>query len=469
VGNSANITIDNGKFAVNGKINLEAGSTKDEKENLISTSLEANSNVYCHEIVTSGKHTNTKIDGTLYIEDDMEFNKSNTIMNIGTWMGFNDTSDSSMSSAILFNDKNGLESVTVNIGKAFLAGTAFLGDLGYKTGESVSVRGNYRAYQGMIKDEFIDSADDNYIYRSSNVIFKNYGGLSLFDDYKGRELNADSDITSHKTKYFMLSYNMSNRTVDETNPSPFITITPNFTNLDDNNGVTMTVGNWAYSTGVCYNNGWFEDITSDEAEAEKENAGKDYEKHTKYFGYGEGNKHREIEEGKTPVVVGESGWINSGEAFANLIDAHGIYPDVKADEIVVVVSNGNDPLELTDSINGKKGIIIAGGDIKVNGTSDIIFDGIIICGGNLIINNNFTVNSSSVALNKIVESAIGGDDPVPDGEGGYVSDGKALYKLFRDDGSGNLYTISTIDSTIASVNMNELIKISEWNKSKFEI
>ena len=215
--------------------------------------------------------------------------------------------------------------------------------------------------------------------------------------------------------------------------------------------ITVAQNGWKLSTGAYYDsntNTWKKPIGSAADEAKIVNAGKEYEKQTQYFGYGEGNEHRTIN-GNIPTVVGESGWINSSK----LVDAADKYSSFDSkDEVVVLVSEGD--IILTDTINNKKGIIVAGGNVTVD--SDIDFEGTLICGGKLIVNNYFRLYNNSVAINKIIESAVS-------------TDNKELFEIFQDDGSGNLYTYSTIDTQIASINMNDLIKISNWKKSKFDI
>lgn len=226
------------------------------------------------------------------------------------------------------------------------------------------------------------------------------------------------------------------------------------TSIPSPGSVPITAGAWKYSTGAYYdstkdeNDRWQSPIGIGTEDGVIANAQKDYDKYTQYFGYGEGNEYKTIN-GNVPTVVGVNGWINS----SNLAAAADKYSSFnEEDDIVVLVSSGE--LTLTESINNKKGIIVAGGNITIE--DEVTFEGTVICGGKLIVNNNFTLINNSVAVTKIIESAVS-------------SDNKELFELFRDDGSGNLYTYSTIDTQIASINMNDLIKISNWKKSKFDI
>jgi len=150
-----------------------------------------------------------------------------------------------------------------------------------------------------------------------------------------------------------------------------------------------------------------------------------------------------------PTIVGEYGWIDSDYLAAAAEKYSSFNSD---DDVIVLVSEGD--ITLGSSVNGKKGIIIAGGDITVG--ANITFEGSIICGGKLKVNNNFTLINNEIALQKIIEDGVSNGD-------------KELFNLFRDDESGNLYNYSTIDTQIANVDMNSLIKISNWNKKKFNI
>ena len=444
-GMSSNIDI-TGKFVVNGDINLAGGTSK--KRN----TFKVEGDTLCNEIKLLGENTDTDISGTLYLADDMEFNVNNANMNIGTLMGFSEISDQNVanqvevSSAIIFNNEKNIDLSTIklDIGQAYLAGVGVIGDVGYRTGESTAVMGNYRVYQGLMREEVLSEQDK--IYSSGNMIFANYGGISLVKNFVGNEeIESNGDmVVKHKTNYFLTSYNNRNT------PGAFLATIPQAKELTN-----MKVGEWKLSTGAYYdsnNNRWQPAIGDDTAFGTIFNAEKDYIKYTKYFGYGEGNKYKLIN-GNIPTVVGENGWINSTnlEAAANEYSTFN-----ESDEVVVLVSQGD--LTLTDSINNKEGIIIAAGDIRIEGNDDITFKGTIICGGKLIVNNNFTLINDSIAITKILESAISASE-----------EEKALFNLFRDDTSGNLYTYSTIDTQIASINMNELIKISDWNKSKFDI
>ena len=168
------------KLKVNGDLatagNLETIYDKDvpvEK----GSKIEVNGNVYAKNVITSnganGSSISTnqsalpdeKSDGSIYVVDDMEVNAEKSTVNIGG--GFYGVSDGSQpetdenkpdhSSAIIVNTEDiGKENgSTIEIGKeAYILGSAYISwqkykegnDYKYQTGESVAIKGNYRAY-----------------------------------------------------------------------------------------------------------------------------------------------------------------------------------------------------------------------------------------------------------------------------------------------------------------------------------
>ena len=432
VGQNSKLNID-GDFAVNGDVRLAGGTESNNNE------FNVTGDVFCNEIITAGPYTNTKIDKALYIYDDMEIGQNYTTMDLESLIAFNDIQPNETTlieapeektSAILFNNA-GIQGLDFKVNNAYLFGTAFIGDTTYKTGESMAIKGNYRVYQFPLIGDAEFSAD--------NMTFNSiYSGISLVDSF----MNGAALTNEQKAKYF-------NKVV-----STYATDANK--QLDLKNISDIKINNMNYSTGMWYSNSTWELPQNADNYDIASNAVKTYEKYTKYFGYGEGNQYKLIN-GEIPTVIGDNGWIKSNE----LTVAAGVkeYKEVTDSDTVVLVSDGD--ITLTEKIDGKKGIVIARGNITVDRndtlTNETIhFKGAIICGGKLIVNDNFKLEKDSIAVQKIIESGVSVDN-------------KELFEIFRDDESGNLYNYSTIDTQIASINMNELIKISDWNKSKFDI
>lgn len=433
LGNRSKLNID-GDIAVNGDIRLRSGSSTSKTE------FNVTGDVFCNEIITAGTNTNTKIDKALYIYDDMEIGQNNTTMELESLIAFNDIqadeatlieAPEKKTSAILFNN-DAIKNLKFNVNNAYLFGTAFVGDTTYKTGESIAIKGNYRAYQfPLLGDEK---------FSVEKVTFNsNYSGISLVDSFMAGGTLSNEDKAEYFGKVVSTYTSGANKQLD----------------LKNINGINIS--NMNYSTGMWYSNRKWELPRNDDNYDIASNAVKTYEKYTKYFGYGEGNQYKLIN-GQIPTVIGDNGWIKSDE----LSEAAGVeeYQKVGDSEIVVLVSNGD--ITLTEKIDGKKGIIIARGNITVEGNAEgladktIDFKGAMICGGQLIVKDNFKLEKESIAVQKIIESGVSVDN-------------KELFEIFQDDTSGNLYNYSTIDTQIASINMNELIKISDWKKSKFDI
>jgi len=421
----SNINI-TGDLMVDGDIALAGGGGSSDSYR---TKLIATGDVFCNEIRTLGSYTNTNIVGALYINDDMELGKTYTTMTLGTLICFNDIDvpdDIYHSSAILYNNENSITGLSFNVTDAYIFGTAIVENTDFKTGESIGVKGNYRAYQIPL----LTGA-----YDTTKVEFKSLGGFSFVNNFKS---NGKQLTNEERAEYF--------NQVRTENKMSFV------------NPTGLNISNMQYSAGMWYKSGWKTPVKNVDEDF-RSNALKEYEKQTKFFGYGEGNQYRyttdeidpdsETGERFLPTIVGEYGWIDSDYLAAAAEKYSSFNSD---DDVIVLVSEGD--ITLGSSVNGKKGIIIAGGDITVG--ANITFEGSIICGGKLKVNNNFTLINNEIALQKIIEDGVSNGD-------------KELFNLFRDDESGNLYNYSTIDTQIANVDMNSLIKISNWNKKKFNI
>lgn len=219
ISSGSNTTI-NGNFYSAGDINKKATNSESSLQIL-------GGNVYCSSLRTlsdggsTGKN-NVGITGNLFTYDDIELNgnKSNVIID-GSYYGFSDGSDRSTSttkfteddadksSCILVNAddiKTGgshlkitgqvtntqyRDKETLNMGRiglypgVIVAGTAYVNPQDssnlYQTGESISIKGNYRAYSKPLWG--ITNIDGNN-YNASNMIFDKYGNLQLANKFK---------------------------------------------------------------------------------------------------------------------------------------------------------------------------------------------------------------------------------------------------------------------------------------------
>jgi len=120
------------------------------------------------------------VGGSIYVLDDCEINAKNSTLHVdGSYYGVSNGDASKgnrvdNSSSIIINSEDlGEGGSTVNIGdKVYLAGTAYIkglndpiakGSYDYQTGESISIKGNYKAYSGGLKNSYkIEGKDLKY-------------------------------------------------------------------------------------------------------------------------------------------------------------------------------------------------------------------------------------------------------------------------------------------------------------------
>lgn len=165
-------------------------------------------NVYAKNILLTGSGAKFRAESgnaQIYVRDDMEINNSNQIVYIdGSYYGFSDGGLSSgyhdRSSGININDITGLRfTITKNM---YLHGTSYVNvsnSLKYQTGESFSVKGNYRAYlQPLLEYAPSDGgADLRY------VEFEDYEHLRLADHLSG----GGTFTAMHKADYIYYYHN----------------------------------------------------------------------------------------------------------------------------------------------------------------------------------------------------------------------------------------------------------------------
>ncbi|WP_426349770.1 hypothetical protein ACPWSR_00670 [Alloiococcus sp. CFN-8] len=184
---------------------------KDNKSSLYM--INGNSNLYTGSLslIASANNSLVNIKGQVFANNDLVLNSSRSTINVDKgYFGFNDVTDKSTiedksknSSAIIINSPDiGLkEGSSINIkGEAMFLGTAYIkSNPEYQTGESVAVKGNYRAYsKGLTNDQDvgIDSLNED------NVIFDYISPLQLVARFKNG--NQRELIAKEKSEYFIL-------------------------------------------------------------------------------------------------------------------------------------------------------------------------------------------------------------------------------------------------------------------------
>lgn len=110
-------------------------------------------------------NTTNKLD--LYLRNDLSIYANHSSINLNNFYGLNDVSNNDIndktlkSSSILINSTT---NVNVNVnGDAYILGTAYINTQnGYQTGESIAVKGNYKAYSNSLEGQSIGSTTEKY-------------------------------------------------------------------------------------------------------------------------------------------------------------------------------------------------------------------------------------------------------------------------------------------------------------------
>lgn len=309
-------------------------------------------------IQKSASGSNINIKGSVYANNDLVLNgvQSNITIEKGFY-GFNDVSGlkegdnkEKNSSSILVNagDIGNGSSITIG-GEAMLMGTAYIKtDPNYQTGESVAIKGNYRAYSAPLQ------SDPDKNLNEDNVVLEYISPLQLVTKFKdNNELNFKD-----KSKYFELYSKTENNKLKINGISlPDKTIRSGSIITTDSKGKAVVLG---------------ENYTNDELsniKAKKDN----------YL-----------------QAVGEVDAITQEIDFNKINQPIEVITSSKDETEVICVKNDSKAIVLTkegyNSASGEKvylkdgkgkGIIITKGDVYLDGP--INFSGAIITEGNLIV------------------------------------------------------------------------------------
>lgn len=381
LGNTTNVNNETGILITghSGKLNLSDAnviSKGDTKIKGASSSIISNdkSVIYTGSLSIDKSAQNSKVDllGSVYANNDLILNGEKSSINIAKgFYGVNDIRKTTIgektknSSSIIVNAKDIGETngSSINIGNELvLLGTAYIDTKpeSYQTGESVAIKGNYKAYTSAL-----DNAGN---YNKENIVFDYLSPLQLANRFNnGEKLNIKD-----KDNYFMAFY----KNDDKRNTLKF-------------SGINLP--QYIYTLGVYINNnsayGGNYSIDNDVIK----NSIKTYE-----------DKIKEIDS--------VNDYINYS-AITSTINEVTTYEGAK--EVVylsrensnLLISNGNGTSSGNNIyLNGTKakGIVIASGDVYIDG--DVNFEGTIISNGRIIINDNakVTLNSNKKIVDYIV-------------------------------------------------------------------
>lgn len=465
-----------GDLTVNG--NVITGSYIQTKSNNSNITIK-NGDVYCNSLVIPDSQENCDINigeekntADVNTIDDIELNGKKSHINIyGSYYGFSDGSHSDTheeSSSIVINsddigEQNGSsikitgkytrdsKDIVDNIKGTFIGGTVYInlvnGD--YQTGESVSVKGNYRAYTEKIED-----TNSEYYYSNdkdqSKVSFKYRSPLTLVHKKDGTKFQAN------KLAKYIKEIDTSKGT--------------NFLNLGNGN---IDIENVKYSIGAYIDN---------ESKLNESTSGSlDYETlfKEKFKEY----KHHVNTIGDSQISLDD----NQIDSKLNIEDRFDFKKDIVKNkenkEIYIANSNQNQSIYIVgpDSSESRsdsdytiqpsdgvlKGIIVTKGDVYISGK--INFTGMIVAKGNIyiqddeekIFTNDYKTNfNKNYVINKIAEDIK------------IITEGTQIGDLFTQDSGWskeiNVYLDNMgVDSDIkAYYKFSDLINITDWKKIK---
>lgn len=198
---------DNINFTVNGNVYAE---------NLSLSSIGPNINSPGKPLtftVLPGSKPGGELLGAIYTNNDLEISGSNIAIGTKYFYGINDRNEDNeeiinngtkpkVSSSILINpDESGNKSLVSISDKALFMGVAYIQTSPqYQTGESVSIKENYKAYTQSLKEGK---------FQEGNVTFQYYSPLVLaaaFKDASGNEINMDVNDKSDYIQQYIKEY-----------------------------------------------------------------------------------------------------------------------------------------------------------------------------------------------------------------------------------------------------------------------
>lgn len=462
---------DPGTLNVDGKVITGAYLQTGEDESSIN--IVNNGEVFSNSVSIPNGNTgsNINIKGDVNTYDDIELNGSNANIYIdGSYYGFNDGRNESIghdksSGIVINNDSIGSDNSTIEItgtGKGkwyapqykgtFIAGTSYIELVDendqtkkkyYQTGESVSVKGNYKAYSDVYYDnEVYENLKKKYDsnLQSDDVKFDYFSPLVLMD-----RVDSKSDpLYKQRKKYFMA--------VSEAEKAKEILNLGNKkTNIKDAK-YSINIKDVKYSIGAYIDDGNIKDggVLIDYDRIFKKNQ-MEYDFYVKAMGdpQKESDYKEKVDFEKKDIFK-----------YLDIDDSESINREIEKDdykEIIYINSNASEDFYLNgdDLKNNKaKGIIITNKNVYISGKID--FEGTIISKGNIYIKDDkpkkFSNNYTRDKGNNYILSSL--------------AQNKELRDLFKKTGNKTIDIIYTVENNSETGSKDNIIKIREWKKIK---
>lgn len=298
------------------------------------------------------------INGDVYSNNDLALNSNQSNISISHgFYGINDIRDGSKevkknSSSIYINNEDLGKDSSIVIGQeVVLMGTAYINtNEPYQTGESLAIKGNYRAYGYGLKS---GKNKEDISLKEDNVVFKYNDPLQLATSFK----NPNRDMLYGDRSDYINQY------IKENPSSPII----------NNGGSGLKLPSNIINIGGIFNNGSFQPSNYSEDDLDKVNKLKNSYK----------NAIESVDIGKDIKFQSEKVFKLNGSEIL-LVD--------ESDKKVNILGKGTVPDADAYAINvddkdKAKGIIVTRGDVVLKGNIKE-FKGTIITTGNIICDNN---------------------------------------------------------------------------------
>lgn len=404
--------------------------------------------------------------GDVLAKDDLEINLNSNVtvtQNAGSYFGYNDKNDEGpdSSSAIVINSNANIarNSISITLKDLYLAGRAFIegvrsvnrldsnnNPLIYKTGESISVKGNYIAYQSPM----IGTAN----YDVDKVKFSPY-----FMTTNKEGIDGETNINVKLVDNFIVEKDYSD--FDTENKWEYFKV---YSSTNDTNIIKPLINaNVKFMQGAGINNDSVVSraINDVSAQAMMINKGTKFEEFTEYFGYypkDESNLKNKITD-----------WLKFGTSKKEMRNGNFFaYISSNTDTSKTLgwgtSSTGADIDLILPNGDGVNGIIMHHGDLTITDTSGIPFNGIIIVTGNLVIEEDAVFISNKENTSEIIVQNYLGNPLYTSGD---FSEAGSLFNIFTYDGSGTVYVAMSVNDSSSIININDLVGIKDWKKQNY--
>ncbi|CAH2214668.1 pilus assembly PilX N-terminal domain-containing protein [Tepidibacter aestuarii] len=433
-----------------------------------------NGEVFCNSLsIPNGNiGSNINIKGDVNTYDDIELNGKDANIKIdGSYYGFNDGRNESTvhdkSSGIVINnndigtDKSRITITGLGKGKSydknykgtFIAGTSYIkldNDEYYQTGESVSVKGNYKAYSQVYYDEDIYNEIKDMYENENNEYYEHYSG-----DIEENISSEDIDFDYFSPLVLVNKIDKAKSPLFKQRKS-YLTAVSKVKKNDDvlNLGKgNIDIQNVNYSIGAYIQN---DEIKDEGHQLESDSNFKKNQEEYDFYVNAMGDPQVDIndilnndEDDTFEKKYIADMWNSGKKEETNKKEGY--------EEVIYINLKANKNYELTGGskeVKKIKGIIITNKDVHISGEID--FEGTIITQGNIYIqgneNKNFTNTYTINKMNNFILNKISQDEEIR--------------KMFKQTGDSIIKVICDLEGNSNQPTLSSIITVSEWKKTK---